>query len=347
MATPLIMKQSTSIPRQRQTVYFVQPHQVACRTETLPPPGEGELLITSYLSAISPGTERLIYQGQITTELPLDDSLADLAGNFEYPFKYGYALVGQVTALGPGVSETWQDRLVLAFHPHESHFITRPAAVFPLPANVMPEAAIFLPNLETAVNLVLDGQPLLGERVVILGQGIVGLLTTALLARFPLAELVTVDPQPSRQQQSLAWGANRSLSPSPELAEQLQFEAGADLIYELSGNPVALQAAIDIAGFESRIVVGSWYGKKPVSLDLGHTFHRQRLRLISSQVSTIAPALSGRWTKARRLEVAWRWLPRIQPASLITHRFPVSQVTQAYHLLDQAAASTGQIVLVY
>jgi threonine dehydrogenase-like Zn-dependent dehydrogenase len=304
-------------------------------------------MVQAIISAISSGTERLIYQGNIPEKLVLDETITSLTGNFNYPFKYGYGMIGQVVALGDNVSTTWQDQLVFAFHPHESHFITTPENLWLLPAGISPDEAVFLPNMETAVNLVMDGQPIIGERVVVFGQGIVGLLTTALLAQFPLSDLVTIDQYAARRVASLAVGAHRTLEPSPQLPEQVRFDNGADLIYELSGNPEALNQAIDMAGFDSQIVIGSWYGFKQATLDLGEKFHRQRIRLISSQVSTINPKFSGRWNNSRRFELAWQMLQKIQPARFISHRFHIGQATQAYQLLDQATEQAMQLILTY
>jgi len=328
----------------RQAIYFTAPYKVEVQSEPIASPGPGQVLVQAMLSAISPGTERLIYRGQVPLDMALDETIADLRGQFRYPFKYGYTMVGQVVALGAGVAAEWQGRLVFAFHPHESHFITTPNNLWPLPPHVTPEAAIFLPNMETAVNLLLDGAPIIGERVVVLGQGMVGLLTTHLLAQYPLSDLVTIEPAATRRNLSLALGARRTFEPLSTL--QL-FDNGADLIYELSGNPDALNQAIDMAGFDSRIIVGSWYGTKLVTLNLGGCFHRQRIRLISSQVSTLTPHLSGRWNKARRLELAWQRLLQLQPSQFITHRFPISQAVEAYALLEANPNETVQIVLTY
>ena len=191
-----------------------------------------------------------------------------------------------------------------------------------------------MPNMETAVNFLMDGQPLIGEQVVVFGQGVVGLLTTALLARLPLARLLTLDRYPLRRQASLALGAHASLDPAePQELTRLhtmlqQGQQGADLTYELSGNPAALDQAIAATGFSGRVVIGSWYGQKRADINLGGRFHRSRMRLISSQVSTLAPQWTGRWSKARRLQVAWWMLEQVRPAHLITHRFPLAQAAQ-------------------
>ena len=206
-----------------------------------------------------------------------------------------------------------------------------PAELHPLPPDVSPEEALFLPNLETAVNFMMDGRPMLGERVIVFGQGIVGLLTTALLARHPLTRLITLDRHPLRRSFSLMAGADASLDPAEPgvitaLAGELKSSAdreGADLVYELSGSPEALEQSLAVTGFGGRIVIGSWYGQKAAHLSLGGRFHRSRIRLISSQVSSIGPELTGRWTKSRRLEMAWSLLRKVDPVRYVTHRYPV------------------------
>ena len=339
----------------RLSLYFTGPYQVSVQEERLLPLAEDQVVVQTQVSAISPGTEMLIYRGQAPTDIPVDETIPDLAGDFGFPLKYGYAAVGRVVAWGAYVDPEWHNRLVFAFHPHESHFLTSPAELIPVPPGVSPEEAAFLPNVETAVNFLMDGQPLAGEQLAVFGQGVVGLLTTALLARFPLARLVTLDRYPLRRGKSLDMGAHVSLDPTaPDALDQVsalvqkgRFYPGADLTYELSGNPGALDQAIAATGFNGRVVVGSWYGQKRANVDLGGRFHRSRVRLISSQVSTIAPEWSGRWTKSRRLDLAWQMLQQVKPAQLITHRFPINQASQAYVLLDQHPEKAIQVMLTY
>ncbi len=339
----------------RQSLYFTAPRQVEVRTEPLPAGKPGQVLVRALLSAISPGTEMLIYRGEAPAGMAADAVIPDLSGTLAYPLKYGYSLVGEVIDVAEGADRAWLGRRVFAFHPHESHFWADPAALHPLPPEVSPEDAVFLPNMETAVNFLQDAAPLIGEQAAVFGQGVVGLLTAALLARTPLAQLITLDPLPLRRELSLAMGADISLDPgAPDILDQLAHHlrrhdpAGrADLAFELSGAPPALQQAIDITGFAGRVLIGSWYGKKQVALDLGGAFHRSRIRLISSQVSTLAPALTGRWTKARRLQAAWEWLSRLHPAELITERLPISQAPRAYALLSKHPDEHLQIIFTY
>lgn len=331
----------------RQTLYFTAPGSVSIIEEELPPPDPGQVVVQTVLSAISPGSELLFYRGQHPPDISIDATIPALQGKIGYPMKYGYSLVGRVAALGPAVDSGWQDRLVFAFHPHESHFTTTPDDLMPLPQGISPEDAVFLPNMETAVNFAMDGAPLIGENVLIFGQGVVGLLTAAVLARFPLNRLVTLERFTNRRQASLEIGADYSLDPEDDQQLNAILPAGADLTYELSGSPTALDQAIAATGYAGRVVIGSWYGNKRALLTLGGTFHRSRVRLLSSQVSTIAPHLSARWTKDRRFEVAWQMLQSIRPSRLITRSMPLQMADIAYQQLDQEPDKIIQVLFTY
>jgi 2-desacetyl-2-hydroxyethyl bacteriochlorophyllide A dehydrogenase len=259
----------------------------------LPSPGPEQVLVKTLLSGISAGTEMLLYRGQFPAGIPVDESIPELSEDFSYPLKYGYALVGKVIETGAGVDPAWVGRHIFAFHPHESHFTSELEELHPVPNGVSDEDAVFLANMETAVNLLLDSRPVMGERAVVFGQGIVGLLTTALLARFPLACLVALDGYGMRRELSLELGANASLDPAfPGLQRQIKelLQTEADLVFELSGIPEVLNQAIDITGYSGRIVIASWYGKKRAEIDLGGRFHRNRIHLISSQVRCFVKA---------------------------------------------------------
>lgn len=339
----------------RQALYFVEPWKVEVREETLPDPGPEEVLVQTQVSAISPGTELLLYRDQFPPEVPIDPTIPSLAGTFHYPLKYGYACVGRVVAAGSRPLESWLDRVVFAFHPHESHFLATPEELLPVPPGLAPELAALLPNMETALTMMHDGAPLLGEQVVVFGQGIVGLLLTALLARIPLASLVCLDLHPRRRLAGESLGADVCLDPSsPQVLSRLRSMLpdghsypGADLTYEVSGYPAALDQAIAITGFHGRIIVGSWYGRKKADLNLGGAFHRSRIRLLSSQVSSISPELLGRWSKPRLLAQTWRLLPDLPAPLLITHRFHLAAAPDAYALLDQHPGEAIQVLLTY
>jgi 2-desacetyl-2-hydroxyethyl bacteriochlorophyllide A dehydrogenase len=339
----------------RTAVIFEKPFAVSVIEEPLPKADAGQVLVQNRMSAISPGTELLIYRGLVPDGWPVDSTISSLSGAFGYPLSYGYTAVGQVVVAGPGVDSNWIGRWVFSFQPHQSHYLASPSTLIVLPTDLNPENALFVPAMETAVNLMMDGQPMIGERVLVLGQGIIGLLTTALLSRFPLSELVTFDRYAFRRQRSMEVGAHKALDPfcqgnigNPNhILDDEALQGEADLVYELSGDPATLNQAISFCGFGARIIVGSWYGTRSAALDLGREFHRNRIRLISSQVSTIAPELSGRWSKIRRLAVVWDMIRTVRPDKLITHSFPVEQAQQAYDLLDQQPESAVQVVLTY
>jgi 2-desacetyl-2-hydroxyethyl bacteriochlorophyllide A dehydrogenase len=341
--------------RNRLALHFTAPYEVGVREEEMPVPAAGQILVRTLLSAISQGTELLMYRAEAPADVLLDETIPALAHPGSYPFKYGYAAVGEVVGLGQDVSDAWHGRYVFSFNPHESHFVATPEDVITVPDGVSLDDAAFLPNMETAVGLLMDGRPLIGEKVVVFGQGIVGLLTTALLARLPLSTLLTMDRYALRRNESLAMGAHASLNPEAEdalkeliaLLNEKKQDTRADLTYELSGSPPALDMAIEATGFDGRIVIGSWYGRKRAELNLGGRFHRSRIRLLSSQVSTLAPELTGRWTKTRRLQTAFEMLKQLKPSRLITHRFPFSRADEAYKLIDKHPEQCIQVLLNY
>jgi threonine dehydrogenase-like Zn-dependent dehydrogenase len=183
----------------------------------------------------------------------------------------------------------------------------------------------------------------------VLGQGIIGLLTASLLREFPLESLVAADWHELRQQSSPV-APGLCLDPKdPDFRVETSalLNGRADLTFELSGNPAALNDALALTCFSGRVVIGSWYGEKRTEIDLGGAFHRSRIKLISSQVSTISPELSGRWDKARRFDTAWKALERIKPEKWITHRFALEDAADAYRLLDESPQDAIQVIFDY
>lgn len=325
------------------SVWFVDPFRVEVRESDMPVLGADEVLVQTAVSAISPGTEMLVYRGEWPPDLPVDATIEALGGGFAYPLKYGYACVGEVIDIGQNVAAAWRNRHVFAFNPHENYFIAKPENLLILPEGMPPETAVFLPNMETAVSFVMDAQPVIGEQVVIFGQGIVGLLTTMLLADFPLAQLVTVEGLALRREWSEKLGATAVFTPDDDQLKALDV----DLALELSGNPAALDAALAVVGFNGRILVGSWYGQKRAALDLGGSFHRNHIQIFSSQVSHLNPKWNGRWDKNRRLQLAWQMLAKHNPTQLITHRFDVHDAGLAYETISARAETAVQVILTY
>jgi 2-desacetyl-2-hydroxyethyl bacteriochlorophyllide A dehydrogenase len=322
-----------------RALFFTGPRAIEIRSMDLPAPVEDQVLVATELSAISAGTELLVYRGELAEGTVLDETLPSLGAEFRYPLRYGYASVGRVVARGPKAPHELEGRSAFGFEPHGSHFLARADSLHPLPETMPSEAACLLPTVETALSLVHDARPLAGERVLVVGQGVVGLVTTALLARFPLARLVTVDPFPARRRLSMKLGAGTSVTP-----EDLG-ETDFDLSVEVSGAPRALNVAIAATGNEGRVVVGSWYGEKRGEVDLGTHFHRGRLTLLSSQVSRIGSPLTARWSKKRRLRAALELLPTLPAEELVSHRFDLERAADAYRLLDEDPGTCLQVVL--
>jgi 2-desacetyl-2-hydroxyethyl bacteriochlorophyllide A dehydrogenase len=229
--------------------------------------------------------------------------------------------------------------LVFTLHPHQSAYVVPETLPIALPSNVDPLSGVFLANIETATNIVLDAAPRLGERVVVFGQGVVGLLITQLLKRTGVSQVVVVEPAVGRRELALRVGADVAV----EDARGGEF----DLAIEASGSAVALDLALESVAFGGTVVVCSWYGTKPVTLRLGGAFHRRRLRIVSSQVSTIDASLQPRWSRERRLEVARELLCQLELECLISHRIPVERAAEAYRLVDEHPQETVQVILTY
>src|SRR3990170_3239827 len=185
-----------------RTLYFTAPRQIEIREHSLPALAPDQVLVETICSAISPGSEMLIYRGQFPKGLPDSDDY--VSSGLHYPLAYGYANVGRVIGIGKSVGREWEGRLVFAFQPHTSHFVATPDRLLPIPDAHSSETACILPNMETAINLVQDAAPILGERVLVLGQGVIGILVTALLKEFPLETLVSADHYELRRKASPA-----------------------------------------------------------------------------------------------------------------------------------------------
>lgn len=338
-----------------QQLWFTAPYSVEYREQELVGPGPEEILVRTLCTGISAGTEMLVYRGQLPQDQALDSTMEYLENqSTNYPLQYGYANVGRVEAAGYKVDREMVGRHVFALQPHATHYISKAKAVVPLPGTMDPEAAVFLANMETAVNLVLDAKPALGEHVAILGQGVVGLLVSAILSRFPLSSCYALDLFPLRRDAALQLGIENTIDPNivndmATMSSVLHETPGhgADLVLELTGAPNGLNLALNLCAYSGRIVVGSWYGNKPVTLDLGNRFHRERIEIISSQVSSISPELTGRWNRERRFATVLELIKSIKPEQLITHRVPFTSAQEAYRLLDKSPESILQTVLTY
>jgi threonine dehydrogenase-like Zn-dependent dehydrogenase len=266
------------------------------RAEFLPEPGPDDVLVRTVCSGISRGTETLVFRG----EVPRDQYAAMRApfqeGEFPGPVKYGYLSVGRVEA-GP---RPLVGRLVFCLYPHQTVYVVPADAVVVVPDDVPPERAVLAGTVETAVNALWDGPPLVGDKVTVVGAGMVGCCVAALLARFPAVDVQLVDVSPDRSAVAAALGASFAL---PSAAA-----TGRDLVFHASATSAGLQMALELLAPEGTVVELSWYGDRMVSVALGGAFHSGRLRIQSTQVGTIAPARRSRRSHADRLALALQLL---------------------------------------
>ena len=268
------------------------PGRGAIRREALRAPGGGKVLIRASVSAVSRGSEALVFAGRVPPSQYQAMRCPFQAGAFPAPVKYGYASVGIVED-GP---RALVGRRVFCLHPHQDRYVVPEVAVRPIPDSVPTERAALAANMETALNGVWDGAPLPGDRIAVIGAGVVGCLVAALAAKLPGARVTLVDIDPARAAVAAALGCGFAL---PDEAE-----GEADLVFHASGTAPGLATALRLAGFEATVVELSWYGDRAVAVPLGEAFHARRLTLLSSQVGAVAPARRARWSRERRLDLA-------------------------------------------
>ena len=272
--------------------WVTAPDHGEIRAQRLRSPGHGELLIRTLRSAISRGTETLVFRGEVPESEWRRMRCPFQEGEFPGPVKYGYSLVGIVED-GPAEA---LGRRVFCLHPHQDRFIVPREAVVDVPDTVPDRRAALAANMETAINGMWDAIPGPGDRIAVIGAGVVGCLVAALAARLPGAEVELIDIDPTREAIAHAIGCHFA---TPETASH-----EADLVVHASGSPAGLANALTIAGFEATVLEMSWYGTRIVPLKLGGAFHSRRLTLRSSQVGAVPAARRQRWPLRRRLILA-------------------------------------------
>jgi threonine dehydrogenase-like Zn-dependent dehydrogenase len=256
------------------------------REEELPPAAPDQVLVRTLASGISRGTERLVFEVRVPESQYAAMRAPLMGGCFPFPVKYGYSAVGLAS----------DGRRVFVLHPHQDQFLAPAAMCVPVPDTVPTPRAVLAANMETALNTVWDAAPLAGERMLVIGAGVVGLLTASLLARIPAARVTIVDILPGRAALAHRIGCGFAL---PHDAPKEQ-----ELIVHASASEAGLRLALTSAAFEARIIEASWYGDRSPAVPLGEAFHSRRLRLIATQVGAIAAAMRGRRTHAERLAAA-------------------------------------------
>jgi NADPH:quinone reductase-like Zn-dependent oxidoreductase len=273
------------------SLWYCGPGKAEIRQELLSAPGAGEIRVKTLYSAISRGTESLVFDGRVPESEFGRMRAPFMAGDFPFPVKYGYAAVGRVEDSG-----ALRDKNVFALHPHQTAFNIAAASLVVLPDDVPPHRAVLAANMETALNGVWDAAPGPADRIAIIGAGVVGSLVAYLCGRLPGAEVTLVDINPARAELAAALGVGFA---GPDKAP-----LDCDLVVHASGSPDGLNTALKLAGDEATVLEMSWYGDRAVSAPLGGPFHSRRLRLLSSQVGSIAPSHRPRWTYHRRLSAA-------------------------------------------
>ncbi|HZS84391.1 MAG TPA: zinc-binding alcohol dehydrogenase [Stellaceae bacterium] len=273
--------------------WLEEPGRGALRRHALPPePPPGCVRIRALASGISRGTEGLVFRGKVPASQRAAMRCPFQEGDFPAPVKYGYASVGVVEAGPAGLL----GRRVFCLFPHQDRYDVPADAVQPVPEALPDDRAVLAANMETALNALWDAAPRLGDRIAVVGAGVVGSLAAALAARLPGAQVELVDIDPTRAALAAALGCRFAL---PETAQ-----TEADLVIHASGSAAGLATALRLAGFEADIIELSWYGDEAVAAPLGEAFHSRRLTLRSSQVGAVAPARRARWTRGRRLALA-------------------------------------------
>ena len=318
------------MPDTNLAFWTLAPGHGALRPAPLRPLQDGEVLVRSLYSGISRGTESLVYRGEVPASEYQRMRAPFQEGEFPGPVKYGYISVGVVEAGAGPDAEALCARPVFCLHPHQQRYIVPAAAVLPLPDGLPPARAVLAANMETAINGCWDGAPSVGDRIAVVGAGVVGSLVAWLCNRIPGTDVELIDIDPGRARLAEALGLTHRL---PDAAR-----GDCDLVFHASGNPAGLATALALAGQEASIIEMSWYGSAQVGLPLGGAFHARRLAIRSSQVGHLPPQRSPRWDYRRRMELALRLLVDARLDALISGETDFAALPALMHRLAHAPA---------
>jgi 2-desacetyl-2-hydroxyethyl bacteriochlorophyllide A dehydrogenase len=337
-------------------LWFTAPRTAELREEPLPTPGKDEILVRGIVSLVSPGTEMNVYRGQ--TVSPAEVDLPTAAGEFPFPVKYAYQIVGEVEQAGENSPYSVGDK-VFSYHPHQDRFVLGfgsgdgdlldgASLVFPVPADLDPDRAAFANLFCVAYNSLLDRPVRIGDCVAVSGLGIIGSFA-AHLARRTAGRLVLVDPLPQRRERADWIGADAVVHPddAAEVIAEMSKGRGVDHYIEASGATPALQGAIDATGQEGTIVVISYYGNREATLRLSPEFHIRRQRIVSSMVGMIGSGLQPRWNAERRMSVAMEEMGKLDVGRLVSHRVAFEDAPSAYEQIDTHPEDSLGILLSY
>lgn len=291
--TRFISKMTTFEQTAEATAYWTTgPDQGGLRTEKLRRPGAGEALVRTLYSGISKGTELVVHHGAVPPCVAEQMRAPYQEGSFPSPVKFGYLSVGVVEE-GP---DDWPGQTVFCLHPHQDRYVVPVAALTRVPDGVPPRRAVLTGTVETAVNALWEAGPRLGDRIAVIGAGLVGGMVATLLRTFPLERLQLVDLDPARKDLADALGVDFAL-PDDALPD-------CDIVFHCSASQGGLERCLKLVGDEGEIIEMSWYADRPVTVPLGEDFHARRLSIRASQVGAVARARRHRRTNADRLETA-------------------------------------------
>jgi threonine dehydrogenase-like Zn-dependent dehydrogenase len=301
-------------PMRARAFWTVAPGRGELRDEPLAEPGPDEVRVRTRRSGISRGTESLVFRGGVPASQRAAMRCPFQQGELPGPVKYGYASVGVVEA---GLAAL-VGRRVFCLHPHQDRYVVPADAVVPLPDAVSDARGVLAANMETAVNGLWDAAPRAGDRIAVVGAGVVGSLVAALAARIPGTRVELVDPDERRAPLAARLGCT--------YATPARASVDADLVVHASGHPAGLATALGLAGFEATVLELSWYGDCAVSVPLGEAFHSKRLQLRSSQVGAVATAQRARWSHRRRMTLALDLLADPTFDALLTGESPFDRL---------------------
>ena len=298
-------------------LWYTAPYQVELKSQPFPDRCKPKYLrVKAKYGAISKGTERLVFSKMVPESEWKRMRCPFQIGDFPFPVKYGYSMVGKVIQGNRNLLN--QDVFVL--HPHESLFDVPINSVVPIPKEVPANRAVLGANMETALNAIWDSNPLPGDEISVIGGGVIGCLVAYLVNKIPGTSVTLIDKNPIRHELAQLFGM--------QFSQTCNAVSNQDIVYHATGNPPGLDAAIEIAGNEAKIIEMSWYGSTESRINLGGAFHSKRLKILSSQVGQIAAERCSRWTHFRRLSMAIKLLNDPTLDKLLTHVFPFHDLEQ-------------------
>jgi threonine dehydrogenase-like Zn-dependent dehydrogenase len=283
------------VSTEARAFWLVEPGRAEIRPVSLPAPGPGQVLVRTLHSGVSRGTESIVFRGGVPADQHVVMRAPYQEGDFPGPVKYGYLTVGVVEQGPSGLL----GRTVFALHPHQTAFVVPEDAVVVVPEDVPARRAVLAGTVETAVNALWDAAPRVGDRVAVVGAGMVGCCVARLLTRIPGTDVTLVDVDPTRAQVADSLGLGFA-----QPAGLRQAPADHDLVVHTSATGAGLQLSLDLLAAEGTVLDLSWYGDSRVELSLGGSFHSSRLQIRASQVGSVAAARRSRYTHLQRLGLA-------------------------------------------